>query len=251
MLPHCPKCMTQLLVAVDGTRASTGAAALRCPSCSGFWVPPEVVQVAASVELLGKLRRPSPASARRRQAHWAMPRWARSVAAGARHLPRAVFLGALRTLRRGLVRRRRVVARRLGRATSQPVRGVEPCLAQAPLRSTIARGVGGRFIAGQARLRAVRFTARRGESARDAPATRRSAGLPERASQASGGLGRRRPVAAPVTRRDCLRSRPLSRPDRSRRAAAACRRQCPRKRTDPCCRRGNGLRRRPDRNATE
>lgn len=47
--------MTQLLVAVDGTRASTGAAALRCPSCSGFWVPPEVVQVAASVELLGKL----------------------------------------------------------------------------------------------------------------------------------------------------------------------------------------------------
>ncbi|HEY1532811.1 MAG TPA: zf-TFIIB domain-containing protein [Polyangiaceae bacterium] len=55
MLPHCPKCMTQLLVAVDGTRASTGAAALRCPSCSGFWVPPEVVLVAASVELLGKL----------------------------------------------------------------------------------------------------------------------------------------------------------------------------------------------------
>ena len=55
MLPHCPKCMTQLLVAVDGTRASTGAAALRCPSCSGFWVPPEVVLVATSVELLGKL----------------------------------------------------------------------------------------------------------------------------------------------------------------------------------------------------
>jgi Zn-finger nucleic acid-binding protein len=47
--------MTQLLIAVDGTRASTGAAALRCPSCSGFWVPPEVVLVAASVELLGKL----------------------------------------------------------------------------------------------------------------------------------------------------------------------------------------------------
>jgi Zn-finger nucleic acid-binding protein len=55
MLPHCPKCLTQLLVAVDGTRASTGAAALRCPSCSGFWVPPEVVAVAASAELLGRL----------------------------------------------------------------------------------------------------------------------------------------------------------------------------------------------------
>jgi Zn-finger nucleic acid-binding protein len=55
MLPHCPKCLTQLLVAVDGTRASTGAAALRCPGCSGFWVPPEVVVVAASAELLGKL----------------------------------------------------------------------------------------------------------------------------------------------------------------------------------------------------
>src|SRR5450432_301916 len=58
MLPHCPKCLTQLLVAVDGTRASTGRAALRCPSCSGFWVPPEVVAVAASVELLGKLDTP-------------------------------------------------------------------------------------------------------------------------------------------------------------------------------------------------
>ncbi|HEY3668963.1 MAG TPA: zf-TFIIB domain-containing protein [Polyangiaceae bacterium] len=55
MLPHCPKCLTQLLVAVDGTRASTGAAALRCPACSGFWVPPEVVAVAASATLLGKL----------------------------------------------------------------------------------------------------------------------------------------------------------------------------------------------------
>jgi Zn-finger nucleic acid-binding protein len=55
MLPHCPKCLTQLLVAVDGTRASTGAAALRCPNCSGFWVPPEVVAVPASVDLLGKL----------------------------------------------------------------------------------------------------------------------------------------------------------------------------------------------------
>jgi len=60
MLPHCPKCLTQLLVAVDGTRASTGAAALRCPSCSGFWVPPEVVAVTASVELLGRLDAPPP-----------------------------------------------------------------------------------------------------------------------------------------------------------------------------------------------
>ncbi len=55
MLPHCPKCSLQLLVAVDGTRASTGAAALRCPACSGFWVPPEVVAVVSSVALLGEL----------------------------------------------------------------------------------------------------------------------------------------------------------------------------------------------------
>ncbi|MEO8904037.1 MAG: zf-TFIIB domain-containing protein [Polyangiaceae bacterium] len=50
--------MTQLLVAVDGTRASTGAAALRCPGCAGFWVAPEVVASAASVEVLGKLDAP-------------------------------------------------------------------------------------------------------------------------------------------------------------------------------------------------
>ena len=55
MLPHCPKCLSQLLVAVDGTRASTGAAARRCPSCCGFWVPPEVVLMAESVALLSKL----------------------------------------------------------------------------------------------------------------------------------------------------------------------------------------------------
>jgi Zn-finger nucleic acid-binding protein len=58
MLPHCPKCMTVLLVAVDGTRASTGAAALRCPGCSGFWVPPEVVAQSASVEVLSQLDSP-------------------------------------------------------------------------------------------------------------------------------------------------------------------------------------------------
>ncbi|MEO7035826.1 MAG: zf-TFIIB domain-containing protein [Polyangiaceae bacterium] len=50
--------MTQLLVAVDGTRASTGAAALRCPGCAGFWVAPEVVASAAGVEVLGKLDAP-------------------------------------------------------------------------------------------------------------------------------------------------------------------------------------------------
>ncbi len=55
MLPHCPKCLTQLLITVDGTRASTGAAALRCALCSGFWVPPEIVTVAAISALLGEL----------------------------------------------------------------------------------------------------------------------------------------------------------------------------------------------------
>jgi Zn-finger nucleic acid-binding protein len=54
MLPHCPKCLTQLLVALDGTRARAGAAASQCPSCLGFWVPPEVVLVPASAELLSK-----------------------------------------------------------------------------------------------------------------------------------------------------------------------------------------------------
>lgn len=43
MLAHCPKCASQLLVPVEGVRASSGASALRCPSCSGFWVPPDVV----------------------------------------------------------------------------------------------------------------------------------------------------------------------------------------------------------------
>ena len=43
MLAHCPKCASQLLVPVEGVRASSGASALQCPSCSGFWVPPEVV----------------------------------------------------------------------------------------------------------------------------------------------------------------------------------------------------------------
>ena len=58
MLPHCPKCMTQLLVAVADTRVSSGAAALRCPSCAGFWVAPEVATSAASAEALSKLDAP-------------------------------------------------------------------------------------------------------------------------------------------------------------------------------------------------
>jgi len=57
MLAHCPKCASQLLVPVEGVRASTGASALQCPSCSGFWVPPEVVSLPASVEALSKRER--------------------------------------------------------------------------------------------------------------------------------------------------------------------------------------------------
>jgi len=52
MLAHCPKCASQLLVPVEGLRASTGAAALQCPSCSGFWVPPEVVALPATLDVL-------------------------------------------------------------------------------------------------------------------------------------------------------------------------------------------------------
>ena len=52
MLAHCPKCASQLLVPVEGVRASTGASALQCPSCSGFWVPPEVVTLPATLEVL-------------------------------------------------------------------------------------------------------------------------------------------------------------------------------------------------------
>lgn len=54
MLAHCPKCASQLLVPVDGVRASTGASALHCPSCSGFWVPPEVVTLPATLEVLSQ-----------------------------------------------------------------------------------------------------------------------------------------------------------------------------------------------------
>jgi Zn-finger nucleic acid-binding protein len=54
MLAHCPKCVSQLLVPVEGVRASSGASALQCPSCSGFWVPPEVVALPASGEILGQ-----------------------------------------------------------------------------------------------------------------------------------------------------------------------------------------------------
>jgi len=52
MLAHCPKCASQLLVPVEGVRASSGASALQCPSCSGFWVPPEVVPLPASLSIL-------------------------------------------------------------------------------------------------------------------------------------------------------------------------------------------------------
>lgn len=54
MLAHCPKCASQLLVPVADLRAKSGASALQCPSCSGFWVPPEVVVLPASVAILGK-----------------------------------------------------------------------------------------------------------------------------------------------------------------------------------------------------
>ncbi len=52
MLPHCPKCASQLLVAVEGTHTKSGASALQCPSCSGFWAAPEVVALPGMVELL-------------------------------------------------------------------------------------------------------------------------------------------------------------------------------------------------------
>ncbi len=55
MLAHCPKCASQLLVPVEGLRASTGASALRCPSCAGFWVPPEVVALPAALGTLNDL----------------------------------------------------------------------------------------------------------------------------------------------------------------------------------------------------
>ncbi|HTA88545.1 MAG TPA: zf-TFIIB domain-containing protein [Polyangiaceae bacterium] len=54
MLPHCPKCVSALLVAVEGTRSKVGASALKCPSCSGFWVPPEVVALPGIVETLAQ-----------------------------------------------------------------------------------------------------------------------------------------------------------------------------------------------------
>jgi len=54
MLAHCPKCASQLLIPVDGVRASSGASALQCPTCSGFWLPPEVVLLPASLEVLSK-----------------------------------------------------------------------------------------------------------------------------------------------------------------------------------------------------
>jgi len=54
MLAHCPKCASQLLVPVEGVRAGSGASALQCPSCSGFWVLPEVVLLPASLTILSK-----------------------------------------------------------------------------------------------------------------------------------------------------------------------------------------------------
>lgn len=55
MLPHCPKCTAQLLVAVEGSSTNVGSCALRCPGCSGFWVPPEVVVWPGMQELLSEL----------------------------------------------------------------------------------------------------------------------------------------------------------------------------------------------------
>lgn len=54
MLAHCPKCASQILVPVDGLRASSGASAAQCPSCKGFWVPPEVVALPDSGTLLSQ-----------------------------------------------------------------------------------------------------------------------------------------------------------------------------------------------------
>jgi len=64
MLAHCPKCASQLLVPIDGVRASTGAAALQCPACSGYWVPPELLTLPSTLEILGQrdTRRRPPAS---------------------------------------------------------------------------------------------------------------------------------------------------------------------------------------------
>ena len=62
MLAHCPKCASQLLIPVEGVRASTGASALRCPSCAGFWVPPEVVPLPSTLSVLNQLdKRPAQA----------------------------------------------------------------------------------------------------------------------------------------------------------------------------------------------
>ncbi|HEY4104805.1 MAG TPA: zf-TFIIB domain-containing protein [Polyangiaceae bacterium] len=55
MLPHCPKCVSELLVAVEGTRSKIGSSALRCAQCSGFWAPPEVIALPGVVELLREL----------------------------------------------------------------------------------------------------------------------------------------------------------------------------------------------------
>ncbi len=55
MLAHCPKCASQLLVPLEGLRASTGGSALRCPTCAGFWVPPEVVALPATLGALKDL----------------------------------------------------------------------------------------------------------------------------------------------------------------------------------------------------
>jgi Zn-finger nucleic acid-binding protein len=60
MLAHCPKCASQLLIPVEGVRASSGASALRCPNCSGFWVPPEVVPLPSTLSTLNQLdKRPT------------------------------------------------------------------------------------------------------------------------------------------------------------------------------------------------
>ena len=40
---------------VDGALSKTGAPALRCRNCSGLWVPPEVILLDASVQVLSRL----------------------------------------------------------------------------------------------------------------------------------------------------------------------------------------------------
>src|SRR5450755_1878688 len=123
-----------------------------------------------------------------------MPGRAWSLAASASHLAQSVFLGALRALRRRLVRRGRVVACGGGRAILESVRSLEPCLAEAAVGRAIACLAGGRS-ARQARRRIVRPTARGRDPAGEPRAPRCRARLPRGTPQTSGRIRRRRRIA--------------------------------------------------------